>query len=74
MTYSPGLGNGFLFIDRRSYARVQWQTGISPGVAESAQGVGQIIVRDFGRLLRDGALGGERSVLGAYRHRLLIMD
>lgn len=34
--------------------------------------MGQIIVRDFGRLLRDGELGDERSVLGAYRHRLLI--
>jgi len=30
---------------------VQWQTGISAGVPATAQGVGQVIVRDFGRLL-----------------------
>lgn len=60
-----GLGTGFLFNGGRSYARVQWQTGISPGVPESAQGVGQVIVRDFGRLLRDG------GPLGTYRYRLL---
>ncbi|WP_030599466.1 alpha/beta hydrolase domain-containing protein [Streptomyces fulvoviolaceus] len=72
VSYSPGLGNGFLFEGGRSYARVQWQTGFSPGVPEAAQGVGQVIVRDFGRLLRDGRLGDADSPLGSYRHRLLV--
>ncbi|MDF3141372.1 MULTISPECIES: alpha/beta hydrolase domain-containing protein [unclassified Streptomyces] len=72
VSYSPGMGDGFLFDEGRSYARVQWQTGISPGVPESAQGVGQVIVRDFGRLLRTGWLDGADSPLGAYEHRLLV--
>ncbi len=36
-----------------AYARVQWQTGIAPGVPEHAQGVGLAILRDFGRRLRE---------------------
>ena len=36
-----------------AYARVQWQTGIAPGVPEHAQGVGLAILRDFGRHLRE---------------------
>lgn len=73
VTYPAGLGNGFLFEAGRAYARVQWQTGISPGVPAAAQGVGQVIVRDFGRLLRDGLAGQEGgSRLGTYRHRLLV--
>jgi len=51
---------------------VQWQTSYSPGVPEAAQGVGQVIVRDFGRLLRDGRLGDAGSPLGSYRYRLLV--
>ncbi len=72
VSYPAGMGDGFLFDEGRSYARVQWQTGISPGVPESAQGVGQVIVRDFGRLLRTGRLDEEDSPLGAYEHRLLV--
>jgi hypothetical protein len=34
-----------------AYARVQWQAGISAGVPTAAQGVGEVIVRDFGRYL-----------------------
>jgi hypothetical protein len=41
----------FLHAERLAYARVQWQTGIAPGVPASAQGVGEVIVRDFGRHL-----------------------
>jgi hypothetical protein len=50
-TYEPGLGNGFLFEHGTSYARVQWQTGIATGVPKQAEGVGEVIIRDFGRLL-----------------------
>ena len=49
--YPEGFGNGFLFKHRISYARVQWQYGIADGVPKNAQGVGEAIVRDFGRAL-----------------------
>ncbi len=49
--YSSGLGNGFLFERRTSYARVQWQNGFAAGVPKNAEGVGEVIMRDFGRLL-----------------------
>jgi hypothetical protein len=57
--YPQGLGNGFLANSAISYARVSWQTGISAGVPPTAQGVGEVIVRDFARLL-----GGDRENLG----------
>ena len=50
--YPPNFGNGFLFKHGHSYARVQWQTGISAGVPNTAPGVGMVIQRDFARLLR----------------------
>jgi Alpha/beta hydrolase domain len=49
--YPSGLGNGFLFEHATSYARVQWQYGFAAGVPKNAEGVGEIIMRDFGRLL-----------------------
>ena len=51
IVYPRGFGNGFLFEHGHSYARVQWQTGIADGVPSTAQGVGMVIQRDFGRLL-----------------------
>lgn len=50
-SYEEGLGNGFFQRHKTSYARVQWQNGISAGVPENAQGVGFVILRDFARLL-----------------------
>ena len=44
-------GNGFLFEHGTSYARVQWQTGIAASVPVQAEGVGEVIIRDFGRML-----------------------
>lgn len=44
-------GNAFLFQHGTSYARVQWQTGIAASVPEDAEGVGEVIIRDFGRML-----------------------
>jgi hypothetical protein len=71
--YPPGLGNGFLERHHIAYARVAWQTGIAAGVPASAQGIGEVIVRDFARVLR-----GERAGLrpdsfdpGRYRVTLL---
>ena len=44
-------GNGFLFEHGTSYARVQWQTGIAASVPQNADGVGEVIMRVFGRML-----------------------
>lgn len=44
-------GNGFLFGHGTSYARVQWQTGVAASVPGDAEGVGEVIIRDFGRML-----------------------
>jgi len=44
-------GNGFLFAHGTSYARVQWQAGIAASVPMQAEGVGEVIIRDFGRML-----------------------
>ena len=66
-------GNGFLFAHATSYARVQWQTGIASGVPENAEGVGEVIVRDFGRMLAQRTqLDAKPSVeFGAYPTRIL---
>lgn len=64
--YPAGMGNGFLFNHRIAYARIQWQTAIAAGVPDKAQGVGEVITRDFGRLLGRGGLG-----VGAYKTRVL---
>jgi hypothetical protein len=61
-SYPAGVGNGFLFNHHIAYARVQWQTGIAAGVPDQAQGVGEVITRDFGRLLaKDPKLGGYKT-------------
>ncbi|WP_293679907.1 alpha/beta hydrolase domain-containing protein [uncultured Phenylobacterium sp.] len=46
---SQGALGGFLQAKATSYARVQWQTAISPGVPAEAQGIGLVILRDFAR-------------------------
>jgi hypothetical protein len=53
--YPPGRGVGFLAGQDLGYARVQWEAGIAAGVPASAQGVGEVVVRDFGRLLTGAA-------------------
>jgi len=55
--YPSGLGNGFLEHRHIAYARVSWQTGIAAGVPASAQGIGEVIVRDFARVLRGDRAG-----------------
>ena len=52
IVYPPDGGNGFLFDHGVSYARIQWQTDFAPAVPPNAQGVGEIVLRDFGRMLR----------------------
>lgn len=68
-----GAGNGFLFAHGTSYARVQWQTGIAASVPENAEGVGEVIIRDFGRMLAGRtSLDVKPSVnLGTY-HTLIL--
>jgi hypothetical protein len=66
----PDAGNGFYFNQKVSYARVQWQTGIAAGVPANAQGVGEVIVRDYARLL----LGRGPTVDGTparFRHAIV---
>ncbi|MBJ7454121.1 MAG: hypothetical protein JHC71_18850, partial [Blastococcus sp.] len=53
--YPPGRGTGFLAELDLAYARVQWESGIAAGVPAAAQGVGEVVVRDFGRLLTGAA-------------------
>jgi hypothetical protein len=48
---SQGALGGFLQSHATSYARIQWQTGISKGVPADTQGVGLVIMRDFARWL-----------------------
>jgi hypothetical protein len=45
-----------------AYARVQWQTGVAASVPATAQGVGEVIVRDFARALR--ATARRRALIG----------
>jgi len=51
--------DGFLQRHGTAYARVQWQTGVARDVPADAQGVGLVIVRDFGRWLAGRAPGAE---------------
>jgi hypothetical protein len=71
--YSSGLGNGFLFNHGTSYARVQWQSGFAAGVPKNAEGVGEVIVRDFGRLLAGRTKIDPQPSFdpGTYRTRIL---
>ena len=59
-TYRRSVSS-FLRSERLAYARIQWQTGLAHDVPASAQGVGEVIVRDLGRFLA-------RS----YRRRVLV--
>ena len=59
----PRSASRFLRSERLAYARVQWQNGIAAGVPANAQGVGEVIVRDFAR-----------SLARRYAHRALVGD
>lgn len=71
--YPSGLGNGFLFEHATSYARVQWQYGFAAGVPKNAEGVGEVILRDFARLLAGRTKIEPKSSFdfGAYRTLIL---
>ena len=67
---ASAIGDGFLLSHRISVAAIQWQTGFAAGVPQSAQGIGEVVVRDFGRWLGGGFRSGD-SPLPIFRHRIL---
>lgn len=78
IVYPAGLGNGFLQNNGLSWARVQWQgpngaTIINPTVPATAQGVGEVVMRDFALLLRgfDGSVAA-RAGLNTFHKALLV--
>jgi Alpha/beta hydrolase domain len=78
IAYPAGLGNGFFQNAGLAWARVQWQGPnpagvINPTIPTGAQGVGEVIMRDFGLLLRgaDGDLA-RRSGLSTYDTAVLV--
>lgn len=72
LAISQGALGGFLQNHATSYARVQWQTGISPGVPATAQGVGLVILRDFARIWAGTSLVATGG-WGPHSHRQLIL-
>src|SRR3984957_13846779 len=64
------INDGFLLTHRISVSANQWQTGFAAGVSPSAQGIGEVVVRDFGRWL-GGAFRSGASPLPIFRHRIL---
>ena len=72
-TNGGDTGNGFLFAHGTSYARVQWQAGVASNVPMQAEGVGEVIIRDFGRMLAGRTpLNPKPTVdFGTYRTLLL---
>jgi hypothetical protein len=64
------IGDGFLLSHGISVAAIQWQTGFAAGVPPSAQGIGQVVVRDFGRWL-GGAFRSGAAPLPLFHHRIL---
>lgn len=61
----------FLLEKGLSLASIQWQTGISVGVPEEAQGIGEVIVRDFGRLLAGDFRKARPVGLPVFRRRII---
>lgn len=66
-----GSKTEFLFEKGLSLANIQWQTGISVGVPGEAQGIGEVIVRDFGRLLAGSFRKAWPSALPVFQRRIL---
>jgi Alpha/beta hydrolase domain len=67
---ASAIGDGFLLSHGISIAAIQWQTEFDAGVPRSAQGIGEVVVRDFGRWLGGGFRSGD-SLLPIFRHRIL---
>jgi hypothetical protein len=69
-TAASAIGDGFLLSHRISVAAIQWQTGLAADVPQSAQGIGEVVVRDFGRWLGGAARSGP-AVVPIFHHRIL---
>jgi hypothetical protein len=67
---AAAIRDGFLPSHRISLAAVQWQGGLPGGPPESAQGIGEVAVRDFGRWL-GGAFRSGPAPVPIFRHRIL---
>ena len=67
---ASAISDGFLLDHRIAVAAIQWQTGFAVGVPQSAQGIREVVVRDFGRWL-GGAFRSGASPLPIFRHRVL---
>ena len=67
---AAAIGDGYLLKHRISLAAVQWQAGLAGGPPESAQGMGEVAVRDFGRWL-GGAFRSGPAPVPIFRHRIL---
>jgi hypothetical protein len=67
---AAAIGDGFLLKHRISLAAIQWQAGLAGGPPESAQGIGEVAVRDFGRWL-GGAFRSGPAPVPIFRHRIL---
>jgi hypothetical protein len=72
-TDGGSAGNGFLFAHATSYARVQWQTGIAKDVPENAEGVGEVIMRDFGRMLAGHTALNAKPAVDFGKYQTLIL-
>jgi len=67
---AAAIGDGFLPNHRISLAGVQWQAGLPGGPPDTAQGIGEVVVRDFGRWL-GGAFRSGPAVAPIFRRRIL---
>ena len=67
---ASAISDGFLLDHGIAVAAIQWQTGFAVGVPQSAQGIGEVVVRDFGRWL-GGAFRSGPSPLPIFRYRIL---
>ena len=67
---AAAIGDGFLLEHQISLAAVQWQAGLSGGPPDSAQGLGEVAVRDFGRWL-GGAFRSGAAPAPVFRRRIL---
>ena len=64
------IGDGFLLKHGIALAAAQWQAGLPGGPPESAQGLGEVAMRDFGRWL-GGAFRSGKERAPVFRHRVL---
>lgn len=72
LAYPAGLGTSYPFNIRVAYARVAWQAGIAEAIPVEAQGIGQVVLRDFGRLLQSGVPGSLEAGMPRFRYRVLM--